>query len=131
MRKSILFLSLILILTGVLLAACGQSSAGEPAKTVEAYWQALVAKDSAALSNLSCVDFEQEALTTMDSFNAVSVTLNDLACTTTSTEGDAAVVDCTGTIVASYGTENLTINLADHSYSAVKEGGDWRMCGAK
>lgn len=131
MRKSILFLSLILILTGVLLAACGQSSAGEPAKTVEAYWQALVAKDSAALSSLSCADFEQEALTTMDSFNAVSVTLNDLACTTTSTEGDAAVVDCTGTIVASYGTENLTINLADHSYSAVKEGGDWRMCGAK
>lgn len=131
MRKSILFLSLTLILAGVLLAACGKSSAGDPAKAVEAYWQALVAKDSAALSSQSCADFEQEALNTMESFNAVSVTLNDLVCTTSSTEGDTATVDCTGTIVASYGTENLTLNLADHSYSVVNEGGDWRMCGAK
>jgi len=27
--------------------------------------------------------------------------------------------------------EILTINLADRAYAAVKEGGDWRMCGTE
>ncbi len=130
MRKLIPFL-LIMILSSLLISACGKSDAGDPAKAVEAYWQALIAKDSAKLSSLSCSDFEQEALNTLDSFQSVSVTISGLGCTTASTENDSATVNCSGTITASYGTENLTLNLADHAYSAVKEGGDWRMCGAK
>lgn len=130
MRKLIPSL-LIVVLAGVLLSACAKTSAGDPAAAVQAYWQALVDKDSAKLSSLSCADFEQEALNTLDSFGAVTATLSDLACTTGEVSGDSATVTCSGTITASYGTENLTLDLADHSYSAVKEGGDWRMCGAK
>ena len=130
MRK-ILILSLLLAFSLPLLAACKSSTADEPAMAVEAYWQALVAQDSAKLSTLSCASYETEALNTLESFKSVAVTLNDLVCTTDSTSGDTAKVSCTGSIVASYGAENMTINLADFSYSAVKEGGEWRMCGTE
>jgi len=125
-------LILLALAVGILfsLSACAPS-ADAPAAAASAYWQALAAKDSAQISTLVCADFEAEAQNTFDSFLSVAVALNDLSCKVTSQEGDAAVVDCSGTFVASYGAENLTLNLADHSYSVVKEGGDWRMCGAK
>lgn len=128
------FRTLILLTLAVgsffILAACAKS-ADDPAAAASGYWQALADKDSSVLSSLSCANFEAEAKNTLDSFQSVAVKLNDLSCKVSSQEGDKAVVDCSGTFVASYGAENLTINLADHSYSVVKEGGDWRMCGAK
>lgn len=124
-------IGLLLLVSVILLAACSSSKSDEPAKAVEAYWQALVAQDSARLSSLSCKDYEAEALNTLESFKSVSTTLNDLACSSTSSGDTSATVNCSGTIVASYGTENLTLNLADRSYSAVKEGGAWLMCGAQ
>jgi hypothetical protein len=130
MRKFVL--SGFLLLAGILfLAACSSSKTDEPARAVEAYWQALAAQDSARLSSLTCKDYEAEALNTLESFKSVKTTLNDLVCSTTSSAGSSAAVKCSGTIVASYGSENLTINLADRSYSAVNEGGAWLMCGAK
>ena len=113
-----------------ILAACTQS-ADDPAAAAAGYWQALADKDSAVVRGFSCAAFEAETQNTLDSFQSVAVKLNDLSCKVTSQDGDSAVVDCTGTFVASYGSENLTIDLADHSYVVVKEGGDWRMCGAK
>jgi hypothetical protein len=123
---------LLALAVGILfsLSACA-NSADDPAAAAAAYWQALADKDSAQISSLTCADFEAEAQNTFDSFSSVAVKLNDLSCKVNSQDGDAATVDCSGTFVASYGTENLTIDLADHSYSVVKEGGDWRMCGAK
>ncbi|MEA5077433.1 MAG: hypothetical protein VB013_02570 [Anaerolineaceae bacterium] len=123
---------LLALAVGILftLSAC-TSSADDPAGAAAAYWQALADKDSAQISSLTCADFEAEAQNTFDSFSSVAVELNDLSCKVNSQEGDTATVYCSGTFVASYGTENLTIDLADHSYSVVKEGGDWRMCGAK
>lgn len=123
---------LLALAVGILfsLSACA-NSADDPAAAAAAYWQALADKDSAQISSLTCADFEAEAQNTFDSFSSVAVKLNDLSCKVNSQDGDTATVDCSGTFVASYGTENLTIDLADHSYSVVKEGGDWRMCGAK
>jgi hypothetical protein len=123
---------LLALAVGILfsLSACA-NSADDPAAAAAAYWQALADKDSAQISSLTCADFEAEAQNTFDSFSSVAVELNDLSCKVNSQDGDTATVDCSGTFVASYGTENLTIDLADHSYSVVKEGGDWRMCGAK
>ena len=43
--------------------------------------------------------------------------------------GEFTLVGCTGTIVANYGNEVLEINLADQTYKAAFEGGEWRMCG--
>lgn len=123
---------LLALAVGILfsLSACA-NSADDPAAAAAAYWQALADKDSAQISSLTCADFEAEAQNTFDSFSSVAVELNDLSCKVNSQDGDTATVDCSGTFVASYGAENLTIDLADHSYSVVKEGGDWRMCGAK
>lgn len=125
-------LILLALAVGILfsLSACAQS-ADDPAAAAAAYWQALASKDSAQVSSLACAAFEAEAQNTFDSFQSVAVKLKDLSCKVSSQEGDAAVVDCSGTFVASYGAENLTLDLADHSYAVVKEGGDWRMCGAK
>ncbi len=124
-----LFLTLALVSLLTLVACAGSSTA--PADAVAGYWQAMVAKDSARLSNLSCAAYEAQALITLESFGAFEPELSDLACEVVEVDGDNASVKCAGKIEVSYGTEILTIDLAEHNYAAVKEGGDWRMCGAK
>jgi len=90
-----------------------------------------VEKDSAQVSSLSCAAYEPEALTTLESFNAVETKLKDLACTVNSQDGETASVSCTGSIIATYGAENMVIDLSARTYTAKKESGDWRMCGAE
>ena len=120
-----------LVLSIALLAGCANSTASGPAGAVAAYWQALVAKDEAQVSNLSCADYESEALTTLESFSAVKTELKDLSCKVDTQSSDTAAVSCKGSIVATYGEENMVIDLSQRSYAAKKEGGDWRMCGAQ
>lgn len=124
-----LFFSLALV-SLLTLAACA-GSPNSPADAVAAYWQAMVAKDSAQLSSLSCAAYEAQALITLESFGAFEPVLSDLACEVVESSGESASVKCSGSIEVSYGAEILTINLADRNYAAVKEGGDWRMCGTK
>jgi hypothetical protein len=118
----------VIVFTVVILSACAASG---PEKAIAAFWQALVAKDAAQVSSLSCAAYEPEAQTTLESFNAVETKIKDLACTVNSQEGDTASVTCTGSIIATYGSEDMTIDLAARTYTAKKEGGDWRMCGAE
>jgi hypothetical protein len=125
-HKKIIFGVLISAL--FLLSACKSSG---PDQAVAAFWQALVAKDSAQVSSLSCAAYEPEAQTTLESFNAVETKLKDLSCTVVSQEGETAVISCSGSIVATYGAEDMTIDLSARTYTAKKEGGDWRMCGAQ
>jgi hypothetical protein len=124
-----LFLTLALVSALVLTGCAGSSNA--PADAVAAYWQAMVAKDGAQLSSLSCAAYEAQSLITMESFGAFEPVLSDLTCEVIETSGDTASVKCSGKIEVSYGAEILTIDLADRNYAAVKEGGDWRMCGTK
>lgn len=115
----------------LLLAGCsagGQSGSGA-AGAIEAYNQALVAKDAERLSTLSCAEWEEDARTELESFGAVKTTLEDMRCQESGTEGDTTLVACTGKISADYNGEILEIDLADHTYQAKLEGGDWRMCG--
>ena len=111
------------------LAACAGASTGDAGKVAEAFWQALVDKNDATLSSLSCVAYEQEALTTLESFRAVEVRLEVVTCSATPIDDATASVACQGKVVASYGAEDLEIDLSRRTYRAVKEGGDWRMCG--
>jgi hypothetical protein len=122
-------LTLFLLLFSIVLVGCTDSSQDEPGKIVEAYWQALVAKDDARLSSLSCAAFEQEALTTLESFRAVEVVAQDISCSSTPKDDTSASVTCSGTLVASYGAEDLVIDLSQRNYAAVKEGSEWLMCG--
>jgi len=123
--------SLLVVIPFIAMFLLSSCTASGPDKAVAAFWQALVAKDVAQVSSLSCAAYEPEAQTTLESFNSVETKLEDLACTVSSQEGDTASVTCSGSIIATYGAENMVIDLAARTYTAKIEGGDWRMCGAE
>ncbi len=125
-RATIILLSVFCLL----LSACGTSSAG-PEKTVEAYLNALNEKDSTRLSTLSCADWEATALMELDSFAAVSTTLEGLSCAQTGTDGDKVLVQCQGKIVASYNGELQSFDLSTRTYTVENSTGEWLVCGAQ
>ena len=119
------FLAMVLMAS---LASCNNDREGA-VKAVQAYLQALVDKDSERIVSLACADWEAEARTELESFTAVSVDLQDVNCQETGVDGDTALVSCSGKITANYGNEVLEIDLAERTFQAVYEAGEWRMCG--
>src|SRR5512146_557497 len=89
-----------LLLAGVLmLTLAGCASGGKSnsaAAAIEAYNQALVAKDENRLSTLSCAAWEADAKTELNSFGAVKTTLQDQKCQESGKDGDLTLVSCTG-----------------------------------
>ena len=130
MRKILLSL-LIIMLTGILLTACSGSGDDAPAKAVEAYLNALVAKDENRLPTLVCGDWEQDALIELDSFQAVTPRLDNAVCKQTGTDGDTALVSCTGKIIATYNNEDQEMDLSVRTYQVVQDNGDWLVCGTR
>ena len=130
MKKStgVISISLILTLLIIFLAACA-SSPDAPAQAIEAYIQALSKKDSTQLTNLSCTDWEQNALLELDSITAVGSTVQDLACKQSGQDGSDTLVSCTGMLALDYNGEAQQIDLSARTYIARQEGGEWRMCG--
>lgn len=129
MRK--LFLVLILVILTNLLSACATKKDDAPAKAVEDYLNALVAKDSDRLTTLSCSDWEDDALLELDSFQAVSTRLDGMACSQTGTDGDTALVLCKGKIIATYNNEDQELDLSVRTYQVVQQDGDWLVCGTR
>jgi len=127
MKRLILFT----LFASIFLAACGTSSAAGPEKAVEAYLTAMNEKDSTRLSTLSCADWEPTALMELDSFQAVSTTLEGLSCAQTGTDGANALVTCQGKIVASYNGELQEFDLSARTYVAENSTGEWLVCGAQ
>lgn len=126
------FLILFITIAALLLAACGSSSNGSgPAKAVENYWNALVEKDADRLSTLVCSEWEEDALTALDSFQAVTARLEGLACEQTGTDGDTVLVLCSGKIIASYNNEDQELDLSVQTYQVTQEGGAWLVCGVR
>jgi len=131
MRKQIF---LFLLLVPLILAACapggGPASDSTPAvKALESYLQALVNKDEATLTSLSCQDWEPNALLELDAFQAVDTTLEGLVCKPTRESGDTAQVTCQGKIQATYGDEVQSFDLGERVYNMAQQGGDWLVCG--
>lgn len=133
---------LLLIIIPLIFTACGPANstpipANEVAtppediasRTVEAYLNALVEKNSAELSTLSCADWEPQALLELDAFQAVSTRLESLTCTTTSTNGDTTQVSCQGKILATYDGEDQEFDLSIRIYQVIRQGGDYLVCG--
>lgn len=129
MRK--LFLILILLILTNLLSACATKKDDAPAKAVENYLNALVAKDSDRLTTLSCSDWEDDALLELDSFQAVTTRLDGMACSQTGTDGDTALVLCKGKIIATYNNEDQELDLSVRTYQVVQQDGDWLVCGTR
>src|SRR5215204_695181 len=122
-RKFILFL--FSMLAAIILAACGSANTDAPAQAVEEYWNVIVAKDADRLPTLVCGDYEEEALTVLDSLQAVTARLDAMACTQTGTDGDSALVNCTGNLVLTYDAEDQNLDLSVFTYEVIEEGGDW------
>jgi len=130
MQKSSLlhYLLPILLTLPLLLAGCNSASSGAP-QAIESYLESLAAKDQNQMIFQSCAEWEAEARLEYDSFAAVEVTLEELECQESALEGDYTLVSCTGRIVASYGAEDLVIELPERTFKAIQQGGEWRMCG--
>jgi hypothetical protein len=60
---------------------------------------------------------------------AVRLESKILSCKSTGQEPAYTLVDCTGSIIANYGNEDLQIDVADQTFRVIQEGGDWRVCG--
>lgn len=122
---------LLTILGSLLLTACASSNQDAPARAVEDYLNALVAKDEDRLSTLSCGDWEDDALLELDSFQAVTARLEGMTCEQTGTDGNTALVLCNGKIIASYGNEDQELDLSVRTYQVTQEGGEWLVCGVR
>jgi hypothetical protein len=114
----------------LILASCsGGSSTDEAAVVVESYFQALVDRDLDGIINITCQAWEEQAILEFDSFSAATIRIEGLDCQVTSTEGDYAVVDCQGVIIADNGGEDQEFKLQGNHYQTLFEDGGWRMCG--
>ena len=129
MRKILLILCIALT-ANIILTACASRNAA-PAIAVEDYLNALVEKDADRLSTLVCGDWEEDALIELDSFQAVTARLDGLACQQTGTDGDTALVLCSGRIIASYNEEDQELDLSVRTYQVTQEGGEWVVCGTR
>ena len=130
MRKILLTL-LIVMMVNLLLTACSGSNSDAPAKAVEDYLNALVAKDADRLPTLVCADWEEDALIELDSFQAVTPRLEGMACQQSGADGDTALVDCSGSIIATYNDEDQELDLSVRTYQVVQDGSDWLVCGTR
>ena len=129
MRKLILLS--FMIIAALALAACSASNADAPAKAVENYLTALVAKDANRLPTLVCGDWEADALIELDSFQAVTARLENLSCSQTGTDGETALVLCKGNIVATYNNEDQALDLSGRTFQVTQEGDEWLVCGTR
>jgi hypothetical protein len=117
-------------LSAIVLAACA-SNTDAPAQAVQNYLNALVNKEADKLPTLVCGDWEDDALIELDSFQAVTARLEDVSCSQTGTDGETALVLCTGNIVATYNDEDQQLDLSTRTYQVIEQGGDWLVCGTR
>ena len=129
MMKRFLILS-VFMLAGLALAACSSNS-DAPARAVEDYLTTLVAKDADRLPTLVCGDWEEDARSELDSSQAYEAGLEAMAWQQTGSDGETALVDCTGSIIATYNDEDQELDLSVRTYQVVQEGGDWLVCGTR
>jgi hypothetical protein len=121
-----------MLVSGILLSACGASASSTGAKdAVEAYVNAIARNDANSLSTLSCANWEPQAQTELDSFQAVKITIQGLACQQNGTDGDKTLVNCKGKMILSYNNENQELDLSTRTYQVVEQNGNWLVCGVQ
>jgi archaellum component FlaF (FlaF/FlaG flagellin family) len=130
LKKSFRTICIIILCTlfGIVLLACNNGQNGA-AQAIVAYIQALSKKDTVQISNLSCANWEQNALLEVDSLTAVGSTVENLSCAKTGQDGVDTYVSCTGVLALDYNGEAQQIDLSTRTYIARQEAGEWRMCG--
>ena len=130
MRK-VLWTVIFISVVNILLAACSSSDNDAAANAVEEYLNTLVAMDENRLPTLVCGDWEEEALIELDSLQAVTARLDNVACSQTGSDGETALVNCSGKLIATYNEEEQELDLSEVTYQVVQEDGDWLVCGTR
>lgn len=114
----------------MLLAACSGGAAGSPQAAVEGYLQALVSVDEVGAVNAACSAWEAQARLEAAAYQGVQTELENLECSLLAQDGESALVSCTGQVRYSYaGGEDQLDELGGRVFSAVVDGGEWKMCG--
>ncbi|MBE0685730.1 MAG: hypothetical protein IH585_06990 [Anaerolineaceae bacterium] len=119
-------LTVLLLLT--ILSACTPKNS-QPEMAVEAYLNAIVEADLEKITTVSCAEWEEDAWLELDSFQGVDVSLVDMQCTQSGSEGDIALVTCSGNFLTSYDGEAMEIDLSTRQYELVQQSGEWLVCG--
>lgn len=117
------------VIIGSIVSGCADQETDNASLAVERYLGALVARDLNSMIAASCSDWEADARVEFDSFNAVSLQLENLQCRQTRGQDEFALVTCTGSLIANYGAEQLEIDVANRTFRVINQGGEWRMCG--
>jgi hypothetical protein len=130
------FLTILFVIGLLGLAACSPETSAPAAdlrtpavQSLEAYLQALVDKDEDTLVQMTCADWELNALLEFDAFGGVETELDDLMCEQVDTGDGTATVVCQGKILASYQDEVQEFDLSGRTYQMVEQSGDWLVCG--
>lgn len=126
MKQAMLFVFFCIIALTGCTANAPQAGAS---KAVETYIRALVDRDENRAIAASCADWEAQSKVEYNSFSAVKLDMEGLSCQDSGKDDPFTLVRCSGSIVANYGAEDLTIDIAARTYRAIEEGGEWRMCG--
>lgn len=125
-KISKLLVSSLLLL--IILTACA-GSGSKPEQTVESYLTAIVEADLTKISTISCAEWEESAWLELDSFQGVEVSLQGMQCTQSGTDGDLALVTCSGQFLTSYDGEEMEIDLGTREFELVQQSGEWLVCG--
>jgi hypothetical protein len=114
----------LIVVICTLVAGCAPEGGGDAADIVEKYLQAKVDGDRDALAGLLCLDMEADLSREASSFASVSgIRIENMTCES----GSGDVVQCSGEIVATYGSEDTTFPLT--SYQVIQEDGECKWCG--
>lgn len=120
-------LLIILLLAMALVGCANQGSAPD---AIEKYLKARVSGDEEKLAGLSCKAWEAQASADAASFQSVEARIDGLECKEAGKDSSVTLVTCSGTLVIQYrGEEPREQGLGDVTYRAVKEDGEWKMCG--
>jgi hypothetical protein len=112
----------------IILTACSTRNT-QPEQAVEAYLNAIVEAKIDKITTVSCAEWEEDAWLELDSFQGVEVSLVDMQCAQSGTDGDTALVTCSGHFLTSYDGEAMEIDLSTREYELVQQGGEWLVCG--
>jgi hypothetical protein len=108
-----------------LLTACASTQPSDPTDAVKRYLEAKIKGDREVMQELLCLPMESDLTREAASFSSVTnARIENMQCEHTS---GTDIVQCTGQIIATYGTEDSTFDLA--SYRVVQEDGEWKWCG--
>jgi len=128
MKKLIYILLPISIL---FLAGCGNQEQANAADAVENYIIALAEKNKNQVVALSCKEWEESATLEVDALLSVEAAVSELNCEIVAEDASGTQVVCSGSLDLTYNDEIRAIDLSRRTYTVMQEDGQWRICSYK